>query len=511
MRSQTQNLGNPIVVATLLSLLVVTIGLCIVALSEWSVTGYGLKLGVGLLVFYTSVFAKFGSLSVFWIGPTAVGLLVATIHIWIGYSSSKNKKHLSETAFPPKAGQFIVVMLAGFVAFRFGGILGPLMRQTNSLYPLTAGVGLVVVIYAFIRHFGYKIDTVVSTALVITIGVWMYAAFFSRPEFRQFGTDAILFGKYSAELALQGSNPYTQSMLPAFDKYSIDLRFVTYRTDGSIVTSYSYPGGGIIMFMLAQIINIINPNWVSIAFFMATIVFLVAEADGFYKFGSLAVILSSHEYAMFSSGGVFDIIYVFLLLLGMKMYHQKDYHWAAFIIGLSFSIKQIPWLIGPYIAVWLYMSSPDLDMFQQRVYHTLSFGFVGFLIPNIPFLVTAPVEWLGGVLTPVAGGAALTMQGIALSSLVTHDLIYLPRSYFVLSIISAYALTVLLYIIWFDKIKWIAWILPSVVLFFHYRSLLAYYIYVPILSWYAILLRSGATSSTALNKLENIKTRVSND
>jgi len=498
LRSQTRGLGNPTVVVGVVSLLVVTMGLCIVALSDWSVTDYGLGLGVGLFVFYVLVFARFGSLSAFWIGPTAAGLLVAVVHVWIGYASGNTEEPLSGPVLSPKVGQFVVVALAGFVAFRFGSILGPLMGRAGALYPLTAGVGLLVVGYAFVRHVGVEFDAAVSGTLVVFVGVWVYAAFLTRPEFNQFGTDSVLFGRYSVDLVLQGVNPYTRSMLPAFEQYPMDLRFVTYRVDGSIVTSYSYPAGGIALFTVATELGVPNLNWVTLVFLLLTIGFLTADTRGVYKFGSVAVVLSSQEYALFSSGGVFDIIYVFVLMLGMKLWSEEAYRKAAFVVGIAFTIKQIPWLIGPYVAVWLYMDSPNWDTFRHRVRTTLSYGLAGFLLPNLPFLLTAPLDWLGGVLTPVAGGAPLTVQGSGLSLLVTNDVLYLPRPYFVLLTALVYASTVALYALWFDRVKWIAWILPSLVLLFHYRSLLNYYVYVPIVSWYAMVLRHDLTANTQI-------------
>lgn len=204
---------------------------------------------------------------------------------------------------------------------------------------------------------------------------------------------------------------------------------------------------------------------------------------------------------MFSSGGVFDVMYILPLLVGMRLWKAKAYRPAALAVGAAFSVKQMPWLIGPFVAIWLLKECDTLTTFRRQAQKSLTYGFAGFLLPNLIFL-THPISWLKGVVTPVAGGAPLTMQGITLSAIPTHDILYLPRQYFIMMAFIVYLSSIVLYYMWYENVKWVSFVLPSVILFFHYRSLLNYYIYTPIVACYAILLRRNLVVDRNVYRLQ---------
>ena len=195
---------------------------------------------------------------------------------------------------------------------------------------------------------------------------------------------------------------------------------------------------------------------------------------------------------------------------GMKFWADQSYRLAAFVIGFSFAIKQVPWLIGPYMAIWLYKESSDIDAFRRYARDTIGVGLIGFMLPNIPFAVSAPLDWIQGVLTPVAGGSPLTMQGAALVSFTTSNILYVPRWYFVGLVMIVYTATILLFFLWFDECKWAAWILPAVVYFVHYRSLLNYFVFAPIIAYYALILKYELTATCDLSPwVSIIRERIS--
>lgn len=493
--SNVVQLGNIILVVTIIMFVASGIGLSLLAVSDWDASDYGLELGIVVLLPVLYAVSHYGSWSLFWVGSALMIATTAGWHIWVGIRARNDAPDIPAPS--QSVAMLLMIGLVGILLFRLGDFLSPLMIQ--EVYTLTTAIGLIVAGYAIVRQVGIISDTTIAWLAVACLGFWIFAAFLTQPQYRQFGTDAILFGQYGADLVLDGVNPYAHSMAPAFDRYAIDLRYVTYRIDGSIVYSYSYPGGSILLFTFAEVIGLPNINWLSLVVLGFTTAYLVAEADGPWKFASIGIIIACQEYVMFSSGGVFDIMYVFPLLIGMKYWKMESYHRAAFAVGFAFSVKQIPWLIGPFVAIWIYKRHSDLSALREHVTTTLGYGFAGFLLPNLPFL-THPGAWLKGVVTPVAGGAPLTSQGVTLTSLVTHNILYLPRQYFLALVTLVYALSIALYYIWYDRVKWMAWILPAVILFFHYRSLLNYYIYTPIIAYYAILLRHDLTTSHNLRK-----------
>ena len=280
-RSQYQNLANLEVILLLQSLVLIGISLPLLAVSDWEPTVYGRALGGGLLGYSLIIFLMYGSWTIEWIVWTLVILFVAIWHIWIARGINHNKgSDVSRSdeigsVDPPDIVATALIVVSGVIVFWFASSLSPLMRQAADFYTLTPIVGFIIIIYALVRQIGYRMDTSFAVFLVAWVFIWIFAMFITSPDFNQFGTDAILFAQYGADLILQGANPYVQSMAPAFERYPIDSRYLTYRIDGSTVQSYSYPGASLLIFTAGALLGIPNLNWVSLIFFLAILIFFI--------------------------------------------------------------------------------------------------------------------------------------------------------------------------------------------------------------------------------------------
>ncbi|MUV57875.1 hypothetical protein [Halogeometricum sp. CBA1124] len=481
--------------------------LSVLSVSEVDVRKYGLPTGLSVVVSTFVVYSQSGTSVPFWHYWLLCTLFVGSAIAICGYiqTDSTNsikrdqvegsdveyddlRPHVSSTL--PRS---LIIAACGVVVLRFAVFLTPLATLQSELLSLSPLLGVGLIIYAGLQYLEWENDRLIAWLVTATVVIWIVAAFISRPEFRLFGTDALLFSRYSADLVLSGKNPFAHSMSSAYSQYPIDLRFVTYRIDGTIVTSLSYPSMSFLPFLPQVALGIQNINHTSLLILLITIGFLVRDTSGVMKIASVSIFLATQEFVMFSSGGVFDIIYVPFLLVGMKLWSEKFYSIAAFVVGIGFSVKQVPWLIGPYLAIWLYHVSNSNSEFANRASRTVWFGLLGFLLPNIPFIIWSPEEWLSSVLTPVAGGSPLTMQGIGLVSLSTSGYYILPREYFLGLFVLSLVLSLFIYFRHFKSIRWAAWIFPMVIYFFHYRSFLSYFIYFPILAYYAVILRYQLT------------------
>lgn len=515
-RSSATSIGEVSTAITYFVMIVLSLAFAGLAVSKWAVSQCGIVpwLVIPIPFFYT--YFRYGSFGVFWVSWLMIVLMINLWFIWQNYANNnirtdqiKNRGESTDLTIKSDLARFVLILIAGVIIYRTADFLSPIMAQSGRIWTLAPVVGFAVTGYAVIQQIGYENHRGVSWGIAVSIVFWISAAFFGNPEAREFGTDAILFLQYSIDLVLSGQNPYTNSMAPAFNIYDIDTRYLTYRVDGTTVTSYSYPAGAILIYAVGDALGVSNINFISLAFFIATLSFLILESRGALAIVAAATLLASPEYLMFSSGGVFDITYVFFLLIGMRFWANESYRLSAFFVGISFTIKQIPWLIGPFLAIWLYKSSPDSTVFRKRVRDTLLFGFGGFLLPNVPFILLSPIEWLGGTLTPVAGGASLTTQGSGLSSLVTYGLYYLPQDYFTAMIIIILTVSLVLYTLHFEHLKWMAWILPAFIYFFHYRSFLSYFVYAPIIAYYAVVLRYQLNrESNARESIESLREYV---
>jgi hypothetical protein len=145
-------------------------------------------------------------------------------------------------------------------------------------------------------------------------------------------------------------------------------------------------------------------------------------------------------------------------------------------MGLAMAVKQTPWLILPFVVAGIVMESRRLRDWTQGLRDGLRYlGIAGaaFLVPNLPYLLNSPRGWLSGILTPVTAQTVPAGQGLVSLSL------SLPigggslRDYNSAAIVILVALLAC-YLTTYPVLKPVAFLLPSIVLFFATRSFGSY-------------------------------------
>ncbi|WP_144240050.1 hypothetical protein [Haladaptatus cibarius] len=409
------------------------------------------------------------------------------------------------------------MVVAGAIFLEFGLTLTNRLPSFENptvlvVVSLTYGTGIGMILTGATNFINTrKHGKTVAYAVLLVSLLWFAVVFLTKTDGQYLGTDGILFSQYSVDLLLSGKNPYMHSMRPAFENYPINNRFMTYRTDGSTVASLSYPALSFLLFVPQALLGIPNLNLTAIVVLVLTLAFLVRESPASLALAPFAVVFTDPNVTLFSFGGVFDILWVLPILFSMKYWHRENYAVAAIFAGLAFSVKQTPWFIGPFLAVWLYMESESYRAFALRARTCLIYGFAAFLLPNLPFILWNPKGWVRGTLTPItAGGAPLVKQGVGLSLLSTTGTYVLPKSFFTFLLLLVLIAGLALYALYFGQIKWIAWMAPAFVLLLNYRSLQNYFIfYVPI-AYYAALLQLDATESTPIPLIKRMTTDITN-
>jgi uncharacterized membrane protein len=313
------------------------------------------------------------------------------------------------------------------------------------------------------------------------------------------GTDAMLFSQYSVDLILDGQNPYASSMHPAFEWYGVSPEtYGTHTVDGDVVTSLSYPALSVLYFVPQALLGVPNLNLTSVVVLLLVLGFLLYESSPSLAFVPFLILFVNPDIFQFTSSGVFDILWVLPLLLGMRYWHQDRIAIAAIWVGLACAVKQTPWIVTPYLAVWLYAESDDVQSFVRDAGITLGAGLGAFLTPNLPFIIWNPTAWVTSVLTPVGSGPTLVTEGIGPALLVQTELLAVSKSTFTALVALVLIMSLLAYARYFNQVRWIAWIAPAFVLWFNYRSLYNYYIFFLPVAYYAILLNRDAVCRRSL-------------
>jgi uncharacterized membrane protein len=155
-------------------------------------------------------------------------------------------------------------------------------------------------------------------------------------------------------------------------------------------------------------------------------------------------------------------------------------------------MKQQPWFILPLLAIWVWRERESLREFGRTAATYVTAGLVPFLLLNAPWLLADPQAWLSSVFVPIAEGEApLVSTGVGLAALNTAADGVISRGAFE-SLIPVVLLAVVgAYWLWFDRLRWAAWLAPAVVLFWMPRSLPSYFHWVAPLALLALFARHG--------------------
>jgi uncharacterized membrane protein len=294
-----------------------------------------------------------------------------------------------------------------------------------------------------------------------------------------YGTDEIAFDQYAAQLALQGINPYLHSMAPAFPLFHVSPNSYTFLLNGQPVTSLSYPALSFEAYLplLALGVKTQAAVWVNVAAWAAGAVILYAVLPR--RLAPLAAIVASVDvYISYAAGGVTDALFV-PFLVGAAVSWDSFTRTRGFaswrgpvLLGLAMAVKQTPWLVAPFVFAGIVLESRQQHGWRQAARDGLRYAGIAlaaFLIPNLPFLASAPGAWLRGALTPVLSHAVPAGQGLISMSLslgIGGGSLLAYNGAAVIVLVACFAC----YLTNYRSLKPAAFLIPSVVLFFATRS-----------------------------------------
>jgi uncharacterized membrane protein len=377
------------------------------------------------------------------------------------------------------AGLFILIW-----SFRLSGYLtfGPWLAIPVVILGLT---GLLSIITAWLpghvlgrrqRQADWAVLLAVLTALVL----WAYFQILISPDY---GTDEIAFDQYAAQLALQGINPYLHSMAAAFPLFHVSPNGYTFKLNGQPITSLSYPALSFEAYLplLALGIKTQVAVWVNVGAWALGCIVLFRVLPR--RLAPLAAVLASVDvYIGYAVGGVTDFLFIPLLVGAAAGWDRfpSQRGLAAWrgpvLLGLAMAVKQTPWLVLPFLLAGVALESRRTRNWPRAARDSLRYLGIAvgtFLVPNLPYLISAPGAWLRGVVTPLAAGAVPAGQGLISLSLSLAVGGGSLRAYTAASLVVLVA-ALACFIAAYPVLKPAAFLIPAVVLFFATRSFGSY-------------------------------------
>jgi len=359
------------------------------------------------------------------------------------------------------------VMALDFAAYLWGFIL---LAFALTNYRKTMEHGTKIIFYSLVFLL------IFNTYVYVTAVMQMY------------GTDAIAFSHYAAELFLQGRNPYTQDLVPALEKFNVPLYFLTPTISGGWISNMTYPALHFLIFVPFVLIGLSDMRWVVFFFHLATIVIIYSVSPKKLKPLTLIPLFAFPNLMDFTGGGVTDFLWTLPIVL-MALY-MEDLNKSAIFFGLACSIKQTPWMLAPFIPIWFWKKKEHLPV-RLRLIEIGKFASIvaaTFLITNLYFIIINPTAWFYGAFSPMLGG--LIPFGHGLSTLTQAGAVSLSEIFFTVCVIAVMILLLVYYCIHFDKLEYAVWIFPAIILWFSYRSLQNYFIFwipplvISFIKWY---------------------------
>jgi uncharacterized membrane protein len=253
----------------------------------------------------------------------------------------------------------------------------------------------------------------------------------------------------------------------------------TRRTDGSIVDSWSYPGGTLWVYAIQyhlvgrwgglRLTSLVGATLVGLA-----VTYVVPAVYG--PLGPASVLIAQNE--LFAAlGGLNDMWWVLPTVVSVWLWATGRRVVGAAVFGVACAMKQQPWAIGVPLAIWVYHEAASPRVFARQAATYIAVGGGVFAVLNLPWLLADPSAWVASVLTPVSTGQApLVSRGVGLAILnQAVDGALVSRATFEALIYATVAVGAVVYWRYFERLRWVAWLFPAVVFVFAPRSLPSYF------------------------------------
>ena len=359
------------------------------------------------------------------------------------------------------------------------------------IYPSTAvsAIGVVATLTSYMGGFAlagavFVSNTTLRKATWIVAMAFLWAAVATVAyeiliEIPTYGTDVMAFTHAGGETLLSGENPYTvviDDVRPILNRLGYEDWLTTPTADGLPLTKINYyPGGHVLSFTGFLALGLNDLRWATLGFEVTTIAIIWLMVSQLTRlFLPMILLLEPYLATVFTGGGNSDWLWVPPLAACALMLHRRKPEWAGLWLGIACAIKQQPWFAVPFIAVFVYKVSQDSEGKGGLKWFLAMLG-LGFLLPNLPFILWDAQDWFEGVMGPVLLNLVPAGQGVSL--LAGQGWLEFSRtgSFVLLATVALAAIAS--YFAFFSKLRNLLWVLPPFVLFFSYRSFHSYFIY----------------------------------
>ncbi|MDP8957612.1 MAG: hypothetical protein M3N51_00065 [Actinomycetota bacterium] len=328
-------------------------------------------------------------------------------------------------------------------------------------------------------------------ALAVTVSV----AYEIEIESPLYGTDSLTFSHMAAQRVIEGENPYAlrgAALARGLGELGLppESAVLTRLTDGSSVDVLSpYPALHFLSYVPFVAVGLSDLRWANLLFELFALAAIWLALPRTARLVALpALLLEPNITVEFTAGGVTDWLWVLPVILVAIALSRNRAAIAALTLGIACAVKQQVWFAVPFVLVWLARRAPAKPPSRAPSpparYGTLVL--LGFLAPNLPFILWSAGDWVHGVLYPAVAGLMPAGRGASLLS--SLGLVGLPAEAYASAVALVMAVGLFLYARYFSRLQHLLWVFPTLIPFVAYRSLHNYFVaWLPvILLWTAL-------------------------
>lgn len=298
-------------------------------------------------------------------------------------------------------------------------------------------------------------------------------------------TDVLAYSHYAAILFVsKGANPYVQNMANALAMFNVQPSDLTPLTSGTYLPTFQYPALHFLLFVPFVWLGVQDMRWVLVLFEIGTVLILYMKGPKKLRPLLLLPLFAGSDLMInYTAASVSDALWV-LPLLFVAFYMDRPLA-SGFFYGVACAVKQIPWVLAPFLLIYM-IRAEDVGGLHGKVMRTIRFAGMAvavFLVLNLPFMIMDSMAWFRAVLTPMAEDLVIQSQGASLLTQV--GLLPVAKIFYTVLAASVMVALIVNYYVYFEKLRYVVWILPGIVLWFSYRALTSYIVY-----WIPLMLAS---------------------
>ena len=295
---------------------------------------------------------------------------------------------------------------------------------------------------------------------------------FTRILWVSYVTDSIVASYMGVLKVMALQNPYGYSIKPFLDRFNFSPSFYTPRIDGSFEFHLNYPALNFLSLLPFYAAGLHDLRDGVFVFHVISLLLIFGLVPSRQKALSLAPFVF---FPPFIASSYTDSVWAFLLLAGTVLWYRNR-SMGLLMVGLAGATKQIALVAAPFLLIRLYQEG-SASRLKNTVTGALALV-VGFLAPNIPFIISSPSQWWVATIAPyLPGGSVEVPGGIGLSGILLDLGIAPPPIFFVVLMGLVGIGSLYLYATRYSGSRFYVWIFPVIVMFFYFRSFPNYLFY----------------------------------